>query len=398
MERNPQLSIGEERSSPALSTPTLSSPVSFQSPLSRSYSQGSVESNLRSSLSIDTDGISVLNLSEVTGDLQQITILPKKVGTNIQITNSTGTFDLPLIKILGSGLESTVFEIEFQGRSAVLKQITDIRRGQLENAIIIHFMASNIRANHPNIISLYGIICSESIKAAVKATPLQIPEDIFFASTDTGEYCYLVFENIIGTSLYQFPNKQPIFPLISQLFAGLTHLHQLGIAHRDIKPDNVMVSPEGQLKIIDLGISCIIGTCVNNSFTPAYTMVKYMVGSNIIKNSLAFNNDIYASLLLIYFLASDGRTKFVSNEGFQQNTNIRYEKIPEKYREFLKRQINSLTSITARSLDREGSIKKMNEIFEELHTIETSGGKKRYRKTKRRYKLRRTKRLLKHRL
>jgi serine/threonine protein kinase len=259
-------------------------------------------------------------------------------------------------------------------------------------------MASNIRMPHPKIISLYGIICSESIKRAIKALTLQIPEEFFFTSNDTSEYCYLIFENIIGTSLYQFPNKQPVYPIMLQLFTGLTHLHRLGIAHRDIKPDNVMIGPDGQLKIIDLGISCIKGTCLNNSFTPAYTMLKYMVASPQVKNNLAFNNDIYSSLILIYFLASNGSTKFTSSGGFLQDTNAEYNKIPEKYRKFLMGQIGLILSVVSPPLDAEGSIKKMQEILAGLNAIETSGGRKRFRKTKRRSKGSRKRRLLKHHL
>lgn len=402
MERIPTLSLGEERSSPAVSAPTLSSPVSFQSPLGGGgYSQGSVESNLRSGLSVNTTGINTLNEFAEEAGFRQFKVAPKQVGTDLSITNPTGTSVITLTRLLGSGLESTVFETEFQGRQAALKQMTDIRPG-IENVIIMHYMASNILTPHPNIISLYAVICSERIKAAVQQSALvKISEDFFFTTTDPGEYCYLVFEDIIGTDLYQFPNKQPISPLIGQLFAGLTHLHQLGIAHRDIKPDNVMVSPDGQLKIIDLGISCIKGTCLNTSLTRAYTMVKYMVGSATIQNNLAFNNDIYASLILIYFLASNGHTKFKSDEGFTENTNSGYERVPGKYRDFLRKQIDSLLSAISPALDAADSISKMQSIIAELQAIESNGSgggarRKRFRKTKRRSK-KGTKKLLKNR-
>ena len=247
------------------------------------------------------------------------------------------------------------------------------------------------------------VICSENIKRKVQQSGLQIPEDFFFTTTDSGEYCYLIFENIDGTDLNEFPNKLPVFPLMAQLFAGLTHLHQMEIAHRDIKPENVMVTKEGQLKIIDLGISCIKGKCLNNSLTRAYTMVKYMVGSVNIKNNLAFNNDIYASLLLLYFLASNGHTKFKSDEGFTENTNSGYQKMPEKYRVFLKREIDSVLSVRSPALDAGASISKMQSILAELQAIESSGGgggarRKRFR-TRRRSKKgtkKLRKRLLKH--
>jgi serine/threonine protein kinase len=383
MERIPTLLIGEEHDSPGLSTRTASPPVVFlQSPLGGGGGGG--ESSQASDLSLGPQAYSQP---------------PKQPGTDLSITNPAGTSVITLTKLLGSGLESTVFETEFQGRSAALKKITKILPG-IENAIIIHYMASNIGSPHPNIISLYGVICSERIKALVQQSALvQIPEDFFFTTTTGGDYCYLIFENIIGTDLYEFPNKQPISPLIGQLFAGLTHLHQLGIAHRDIKPDNVMVTKEGQLKIIDLGISCIKGTCLNDNLTPAYTMVKYMVTDITIKNGLAFNNDIYASLILIYFLASNGRTKYRVGMGFPENTNRRYERVPEKYREFLERQINTITSSGMPALDAAGSISKMQSILAELQAIESngSGGRRRTRRRSKKGTKKLRKRLLKHR-
>jgi calcium-dependent protein kinase len=39
------------------------------------------------------------------------------------------------------------------------------------------------------------------------------------------------------------------------LLSAIEHCHERGIAHRDIKPDNIMVAESGEIKIIDFGVS-----------------------------------------------------------------------------------------------------------------------------------------------
>ncbi len=40
-----------------------------------------------------------------------------------------------------------------------------------------------------------------------------------------------------------------------KLFSALNHLHAQGVVHRDIKPDNIMLTTDGELKMIDFGLS-----------------------------------------------------------------------------------------------------------------------------------------------
>lgn len=74
-----------------------------------------------------------------------------------------------------------------------------------------------------------------------------------------GQY-FVSMEYVDGQSLESLIKALGRIPIeralriASEAAAALEHLHQLGLVHRDIKPQNVVVSRQGQLKIIDLGL------------------------------------------------------------------------------------------------------------------------------------------------
>jgi serine/threonine protein kinase len=99
---------------------------------------------------------------------------------------------------------------------------------------------------------------------------------------------YMVTEFIDGTTLRQWAAAHGPFPVAlaadvaSQILSGLDHIHRRGLLHRDISPDNVMLSYDAddhlQAKIIDLGIAKDVNT-TTTEMTQAGVLIgnpKYM--------------------------------------------------------------------------------------------------------------------------
>lgn len=73
--------------------------------------------------------------------------------------------------------------------------------------------------------------------------------------------CYIVMEYIRGESLSQVLQRRKTLPehlvldVLEQTAHGLSAIHAANLIHRDIKPGNLLVTPEGTVKITDFGIA-----------------------------------------------------------------------------------------------------------------------------------------------
>ncbi|KAF7986669.1 hypothetical protein HWV62_26518 [Athelia sp. TMB] len=124
-----------------------------------------------------------------------------------------------------------------------------------------------------------------AIKICPKASPGILPSVLYdivmnerdiLVKTASGDYpfltqplaCFQDADNVYFVMrLYSLNLAQLVFPIeaslqpqqiklfAAELLLGLTSLHKLGVVHRDLKPDNILITPNGHLAIADFGLS-----------------------------------------------------------------------------------------------------------------------------------------------
>jgi serine/threonine protein kinase len=182
-------------------------------------------------------------------------------------------------------------------------------------------------------------------RVAIKVLPLTLAEDPWFlqqfyresqliAALDhpnivrahdvdkDGQFHFLVMEYVDGSCLHDIINNHgPMDVLrashyIRQAACGLQHAHDLGLVHRDIKPGNLLLSRQGVVKILDMGLACFSRT-IQKEAGPAKKGDRRMVGTDdflapeqiVNSDDVDSRADIYSLGATFYFLLT-GKVPF----------------------------------------------------------------------------------------
>ena len=131
---------------------------------------------------------------------------------------------------------------------------------------------------------------------------------------------FLVMEYIPGKGLDQIAAEGPLSDdrvreLGMQLADGLASLHQHGMVHRDLKPGNLRLTPDGRVKILDFGLARFLqpvtgrATETSDSAAEFAGTLPYMAPEQIKGDKVDERTDIYAAGAVLYELAT-GRPLF----------------------------------------------------------------------------------------
>jgi serine/threonine protein kinase/Tfp pilus assembly protein PilF len=204
-----------------------------------------------------------------------------------------------ILSKLGGGGMGVVYEAEDirLGRHVALKFIPD---NLADDKRALERFTREARAasqlNHPNICTIHDI-------------------------EDSGGHPFIVMEKLEGESLKGRIKGKPVdldhlLDIAVQVADALVASHSKGIVHRDIKPGNIFITPNGQVKILDFGLAKLaktgeVGTSSDGPFEESLTQVGVIPGTAVYMSpeqarsqDLDARSDIFSFGVMLYEMAT----------------------------------------------------------------------------------------------
>ena len=204
--------------------------------------------------------------------------------------------------------------------------------------------------SHPNIVSIYDV-------------------------ENEGEFYYLILEYVEGMTLKDYMVKNPRIPIetivhiAKQIAAGLSHAHQNGIIHRDIKPQNILMNENLTCKITDFGIARAYGDTTLTQTNQMLGTVYYLSPEQARGNVATAQSDIYSLGILIFEMIT-GQIPFKGESAVAIALKHLQEELPDidKFRENVPQSVKNIVLQATMKNPNERYISS-KELFEDLSTV-----------------------------
>ncbi|MBR2431423.1 MAG: Stk1 family PASTA domain-containing Ser/Thr kinase, partial [Clostridia bacterium] len=190
-----------------------------------------------------------------------------------------------ILSVVGIGGMSVVFKAEDtkEKRVVAIKVLNEVTDGdsQAVKRFINESRAISM-LSHENIVKVYDMSLKDELK-------------------------YIVMELVDGKTLKEYMaernNRLPFeetVNFIEQILLALEHAHEKGVIHRDIKPHNMIVLPDGKLKVTDFGIAKAPGGDTISMTDKALGTVYYISPEQASGKTIDPRSDIYSLGVVMY--------------------------------------------------------------------------------------------------
>ncbi|MBC7595849.1 MAG: Stk1 family PASTA domain-containing Ser/Thr kinase [Kineosporiaceae bacterium] len=145
------------------------------------------------------------------------------------------------------------------------------------------------------------------VREARSAAKLNHPNVVaVFDQGSDGEITYLVMEYVPGNTLRDVMREECPMPprrslaLIEQILIALSAAHAAHIIHRDVKPENVLMTPTGEIKVADFGLARAVSAATTATGGTLIGTVSYLAPEIVVNDGADARSDVYACGALLY--------------------------------------------------------------------------------------------------
>jgi serine/threonine-protein kinase len=194
---------------------------------------------------------------------------------NVSDTPRLSSMKYRVVKPLGTGAGSTILEISDKTGGGKRYALKVVKRQDEDDDVYVEQAKVEYEAaqklNHPVIAKIYDMRLKRS----------------WFKLSGVE----LLMEYVEGKTLDEIeaPEMGQIVLMFCQVASAMNHMHRRGVFHGDLKPSNIMLSKNGQVKLIDFGTAWIRGKEKNRAGgTP-----QYVAPEQVTEKTVDIKTDIY---------------------------------------------------------------------------------------------------------